>query len=188
MLVLGRSNDFDTIHPYQNYNSSSHHHGSFFAHDPIVKGNWILLEVEPSVWREKTITVVEIWRIKMAKLPYQWQTEIRNFHRRTSDSVNCPIPPSNWHDVAAPRKIFFQVLCYSNWGGSIPFLLRSWHRLMIILKKNTNIFVKWCGISCEKVNIPPTKRSTECYRCCMLSGWWFQPIWKILVILEIFPK
>lgn len=32
----------------------------FFAHEPIVKGSWILLEVEPSVWREKTITVVEI--------------------------------------------------------------------------------------------------------------------------------
>ena len=25
----------------------------FFAHEPIVKGNWILLEIEPSVWREK---------------------------------------------------------------------------------------------------------------------------------------
>ena len=160
MLVSGRSNDFDTIHPYQNYNSSSHRHGSFFCTWPHCKGKLDPLGRRTIRLEGKTITVVEIWHIKMARLPYQWQTNIWNFHKWISDSVNCPIPPSNWHDVATQRKIFFQVLCYSSWGGSIPFLLRSWHRLMIILKRKQTFSLKSLEYSAKKVNIPPKKRST----------------------------
>ena len=123
MLVSGRSNDFDTISPIselQLFLPSSWL--ILLRMTPFVKGKLDPLGVfPPSVWREKS-----------------YDSCANN--RWISESVNCPIPPSNWHESGYQKEDqAFQVLCCSSWGGSIPFLLRSWHCLMIILKKSKHL-------------------------------------------------
>lgn len=123
MLVSGRSNDFDTISPIselQLFLPSSWL--ILLRMTPFVKGKLDPLGVfPPSVWREKS---------------YDGCAN----NRWISESVNCPIPPSNWHESGYQKEDqAFQVLCCSSWGGSIPFLLRSWHCLMIILKKSKHL-------------------------------------------------
>ena len=172
-----------------NYNR----HGSIFAHDPIVKGNWILLEVEPSVWREKK----QLFRIQgCGNLIYQnVQASIISMANKTSElsQVNkwlCELsrPPSTWHGY--PKDFFFQVLCYSSWWGSIPFLLRSWHFLMIILRKEQTSSLNGVEYHAQKKTFHQKKQIHTTWCSCWMLLITYSSVFgrRLLTDLDPLPK
>ena len=85
-----------------------------------------------------------------------------------------PISSSFFSFIGPSRRRWPEKLNPSQWNPSIPDMIATWKRL--------EMTIKWCKLQ----NMKETK-TTWC-KTTQNTSWWFQPIWKLYVKLDHFPK
>ena len=127
-------------------------------------------------WMQCNLLQSQSWTTIKLQKPVQQQIRIK-FQNTTGFWLQVTLNPRSWHDQCPLVHIRLQES-------------KCVYRYIYVYVKITTWWVTACWQShscCVVQRFPPIPPAWNRYPN-IQTGWWFQPNWKILVKLEIFPK